>query len=400
MTTTETRPPQSDGRDPKEVRRLLIEFALPLFFVIGLAATLVTALHKPLPHDLALGLAGPPAATSATAQQLESADPSRFDITAFDTVSAARAAVEHRDVVGAVVLPAAKGDLVQVVVASAGGRSAAAIVQQVGTSIATRAGTAVQVVDVAPLDERDPLGTALFYWVVYCGIGGYLTLIVLTQVMPRARLRTRYLAGGIGAVLAPLLVVGLQAIWVGGLGVGFATFCAVWGVLALYTATVALAVILGNQLLGSRAMFFVAPVVLLINLPSAGGGAPEFMLPGFWQAMHQVWFGSGAFEAARDLVYFPDASPLRWILQLGIWTATLLAITSLIHAIRQASALRAANSELMARVAALKEQTAALPEPVHAQPVDAEPIAPRVLTATRSDRLAIDRREPESAETK
>ena len=314
---------------------MLSAFVLPLYFILLMAATLVTALHAPAPHDLALTVAGPSATTSRLAAGIEQQAPGKFAVSAADTAAEARTAVLRRDAVGAVSIGGtATSPTVTTYVANASGRSAAAAVEAIGTEIATQLKTTSTVVDLAPLVAEDGLGTGTFYLITFSSIGGYLTLIVLTQVAPRARLSRKYLAALITGVLTPIIVFGLSSIFLGGFGLGFGALMAVLGVLALYVFTVALIVIMAEQLIGRAAIFLVAPLAIFLNLPSAGGASPESMLPGFWQALHSFWVGAGANEAIRDIVYFPGANPVRWIMQVLVWTIALLVITLFINGVR------------------------------------------------------------------
>ncbi|MBE7189817.1 hypothetical protein [Jatrophihabitans endophyticus] len=325
-------PPPASAR---ALRARLFAFVMPVYFVVGLAATLVVALHHPQPHDLSLTIAGPTSSTSRIAAGLQQNSPGSFDVRTTADAATARAAVQRRDTVGAIVLGGTlQQPTVTTYVASAGGRSAASAVEGVGQTLATQLKATSSVVDLAPLNSHDTLGTGLFYVFAYSSIGGYLTLIVLTQVLPKARLRTRYGIAAGAAVLVPPIVFGLASIFFDGFGVGFGQLMAVLGIDALYTLTVALVVVLVEQLLGRAAIFGVMPVVVMFNLPSAGGASPESMLPGFFQALHSFWFGSGAFEAIRDVVYFPAADPVRWIMQLLLWTIGLVLATLLVESAR------------------------------------------------------------------
>lgn len=316
-------------------RSALAAFLLPVFFIVMFAATLVTAFHAPRPHDLALTVAGPSSSTARLATALERKDPSAFDITRTTSAEAARTAVLRRDAVGAVVLGGtATAPTVTAYTASAGGRSAATVVSGVADGIAAQERTTARVVDLAPLNAQDTLGLGIFYVFLYSGFGGYITLMVLLRVLPAASLRAKYLTALGAAIGAPVLVFGLASIFVAGFGASFGQIVAVLGVDALYVLTIALGVIAADQLLGAASVIAIMPFVIFLNLPSSGGGTPESLLPGFWQAMHSFWLGAGDAEALRDILYFPGADPIRWIIQVLVWTIGLLVVTLFIHGVR------------------------------------------------------------------
>lgn len=335
-TATAAPPAPTAAASPRPaVGQIVGAFMMPVFFIVMLCATLVTALHHTQPHDLALRITGPTSIAQQVASGIDRTSPGSFDITQGGSAASARADVLDRDAVGAVVIGGSSSKpTVTVYTAGAGGRSAAAAVSAVGTQIATQLNTTADVQDVAPVVPADSLGTGLFYLISYAGIAGYLTVVVLSQVIPRARLRTR-LAFSVGAaVVAPVVAIGLGSIFFDGWSVNFGQLAGLFGVLALYVFTVTLIAIVATQLLGNAAIFGISPFVIFVNLPSAGGAAPEAMLPGFWQAMHSFWFGAGAYESIRDIVYFPQADPIRWIIQLLLWTIGALVAVLLIHAVK------------------------------------------------------------------
>jgi hypothetical protein len=165
----------------------------------------------------------------------------------------------------------------------------------------------------------------------YTSLAAYLVIIVLTQVMPKAGLRARYGAVGITSFAAPLIVFGLSSIFIGDYGASFGTIAALLGVNALYVFTVGALAILLAQFLGKLASVGVMGFIVLLNFPSSGGPTPASMLPPFWQGMHQFYFGSGAYEAFRSIVYFDGNGAQRWLLQLLAWTVGLILITTIVH---------------------------------------------------------------------
>jgi len=315
--------------------RILASLLLPLFFVVLFPLMFVSATHAPTPHELPLLLGGPDQVVQQIADGLDADD--RFQVTQTDVPGEAQRAVEARQVDGAVdvVLTAdASGSTstaVTTYVAQAAGRAVASTVQAAGDGIASQLGVAATVVDVAPLSAEDPLGIDLFYLLTFTTLGAYLVIIVLMQVMPQASLRTRFLAVTITAVAAPLIVFGLSSMFVGDYGVGFGTIAALLGVNALYVFTIGTAAILIEQLLGVSATFGVMAFIVFLNIPSAGGATPSALLPPFWQAVHSVYIGSGAFESFRSIVYFGGDGASRWLLQLLAWTVGLILVNLVVH---------------------------------------------------------------------
>lgn len=330
------------GAEPKNTRSLVLTlasaFLAPLFFVIAFPLLFVGAIHKPTPNDLSLLIVGPDQVVSQITSGLD--ESAEFTATQTDIASEARSSVERRTVMGAIeVTPqtpetgatAEPAFTVTTYVASAEGQAVAATVRAAGEQVAESLGATSNAVEVAPLDAEDPLGTNLFYLMTYTSLAAYLVIIVLMQVLPGAKLRIRYAAVGAAAVAAPLIVFGLSSIFVGDYGAGFGTIAALLGVNALYVFTVGAAAILIEQFLGKAATIGIMGFIVLLNFPSSGGPTPAALLPHFWQAVHSVYFGSGAYESFRSIVYFDGNGAQRWVLQLAAWTVGLVLVTVIVH---------------------------------------------------------------------
>lgn len=379
-------PAQRGAKAPSPAVKALAALLLPLFFVVVFPLAFVSALHKPAPHDLPILVVGSSQVVSKLATDLD--DTASFRATQTDVVSAARSGVEDRTVDGAVqvtAVPAAKSGAsptytVRTYVATAEGRSVAAAVEGAGSTIAAKLGTTATVVDVAPLAVTDELGVTLFYLFAYTSLAGYLVIIVLTQVMPGARLRVRFLASAITAAVAPLIGFGLASIWVGDYGASFGTIAALLGVNALSVFTIGAAAILLQQFLGTATTFGVMAFIVFLNFTSAGGAGPAAMLPPFWQFVHGFSFGAGAYESFRSLVYFGGNGAGRWLLQLCLWTVGLVLAVVVVHL---AKTTRRQQEEISALTA-----VALLREPDLASASERTPHLSVELVVTRNDRPA------------
>lgn len=342
MSDFATPPPSPTGAERptpvpgSPVKKVLSALLLPLFFVIAFPLLFASALHQPSPHDLSLLVVGPDQVVAEITSGLDATK--EFQATHTDVPAEARASVEERRADGAIQVTVDSSGVtptfsVTTFVANGEGRSVAAAVEAVGQKIATQLGATAgaDVVDVAPLAATDELGTTLFYLLTYTSLGAYLTIIVLMQVMPKARLSTRYVAAGITAVGAPLIVFGLSSIWVGDYGASFGTIAALLGVNALYVFTIGAAAILIEQFLGKAATFGIMLLIVFLNFPSSGGAGSAAMLPPFWQFMHEFYFGAGALESFRSLIYFDGFGLGRRLGQLAAWTLGLILLTVIVQ---------------------------------------------------------------------
>lgn len=345
-------PGSIDEQAPRPKASLVIgALTLPLFFLVAFMLAYSSSLHAPVPHDMALTIAGPSATTSRIASAIDKQASSGFDITRTTSAADAQKAVGDRSAVGAIVVGGSSAKpTVTAIVASGGSPLAAGTIKQVAGEVAQQLGSTAVVKDVAPLWSDDASGSGVFYYTLLCTIGGFLTITVLFQVLPRARRRTKILTAVGAAVGAPILSFVGMAFSVGGYGMDFGHLCAVLGIGMLYTLVVALFALLLTEVLGQGAIFAVVAFCVAMNFPSTGGTAPESMLPGFWQAIHAVWFGSGALESFRSMIYF-GGNGFGWpFVRLLIWLAGLAVALLLVYARKQRATANAAPEPTTASV--------------------------------------------------
>jgi hypothetical protein len=311
---------------------LIAVISMPVFFLLAFTLCYVSATHAPVPNDMSIALVGPTATTELLATAIEEEAPGAFELTQMRDADAAVEAVEHRDVVGAVVVD---GGEVTTVIASGGGRLASSTVTSLGDRVAAELGSAsAPVVDeVAPLPSDDPGGSILFFLVVICTVGAFLSVSGTAQAFPGARLRAMVATAAGAAVLVPVLGFALINVYVD-FEVPFGTAAVVIGIGMVYTLTVGLLAAFLTTTLGSASIFAVILLLIALNFPSTGASVPASMLPGFWQVVHDGWVGSGAFEAMRSVLFFDGNQSGRWLLQLLLWLAgavVLLAVVSLVR---------------------------------------------------------------------
>lgn len=328
--------------------RLIAVISMPLFFLLLFPLAYVSATHAPTPHDMAITIAGPASVTGPLIDEMEDRAAGAFTVTETVDPVEAREAVADRDAVGAVIVD---GTTVTTVIASGGGLLASTVIQQAGDAIATELGTTATVEDIAPLPADDPTGSVLFFLLVICTVGPFLSITAISQAAPRVGVKGM-LATAVGAaVLVPVIGFSMISLFVD-YGVTFGVVAAVLGVAMLYAFTVGVIATLLTQLLGQGAVLAVILLLVGLNFPSAGASVPESMLPPFWQVVHNGWLGAGGFEAMRSILFFDGASVGRWLLQLGIWTVSALALTLVVTRRKAKKAPAASASEGQQTVAA------------------------------------------------
>lgn len=302
---------------PRSVPLVLIvkSMIFPVFFVIMFALCYISAFHDPTPHNVRLALVGPEQQTSVIAGQIAQSSPGAFEITATADRAAALEDLGAQRVAGVIEL----GPTVTAHIASGGGIMVAQTVEQVAQPLAEALGAPMTVEDVAPLGDGDSSGMGLFYFMIVCTIGGYLTVMVLSQVAVGMALRRQIGILGVMSVGLTLLAFAVSSIFVGAYGASAAGVAALLAIGMAYTFAIGLVSIGLNKLAGQSAIFLIMTFAIFLNFPSAGGAISASFLPGFWNGMHSFWIGSGAMQSMRSVIFFGGSGLGAGLLILGGW---------------------------------------------------------------------------------
>jgi hypothetical protein len=295
-----------------ENRKLLIALAGVLALVFAFVASNVAANHHPKPHDLPVGIVGPPGVTDAVAAQLERSAPGAFEIHAYSPPAAARMAILHRKVYGAFE-PRPRPVLL---VASAASPAAELVLRRTFEAAARAQGHTLVVHDLAPLPASDSSGATSFSAVlslVIAGILGSSIIYMVTQHRPLAVRLAAVVALGTGAGLVAALATSVVV------GAFPRHFLGVWGVATLFVLAVALPIAAFQVLLGLPGTGVGLIVFLVIGSPSSGGGSAPELLPGFWRIVSQLLPPGTGTTAMRDVVYFHGHGATRALLVLALY---------------------------------------------------------------------------------
>lgn len=337
------------ARQASAMTKIIGVVIMPLFFLVVFSLCYTSALHAPVPNSMPLTIAGPAATTQRIVNGIDKQADGAFDTAQTTNAAEARRSVAERDSAGALVIDGTK---VTTIIGSGGGVIASTAVKSVGAQVAAELGGTTKVVDVAPTTTEDRSGTSLFYLLIICTIGGYLSITVLTQALPRARTRTMVITAAGAALLTPIIGWSMISIFVGDYGSTFGTISAVIGIGMIYTLTIGLLATLFTKALGQGAIFAVILFLIGLNFPSSGGAAPASMLPGFWQFIHSGWVGSGGLEAMRSVVFFDGHQVGRWLLQLGAWTVGSAVLVTVVGMLRKRQQAQTGDSEQAAAASA------------------------------------------------
>ncbi|WP_433522343.1 hypothetical protein ACQPZ2_35085 [Nocardia pseudovaccinii] len=289
---------------------------------VGVAAALLQALMliafawpaaHIAPRDLPIAVSGPQAAV--VADKLTQHDPDAFDISNPADEAAARAAIQNRDVYGAVIT----GGAPRVLVAS----GASPVVAQQLTAIAQQlsGAPAAPVEDVVAADPDDPRGTAFGAMVLPLVMSGIAAGVVLGLLIPSVGgkaigLITFGIAGGL------LSIVIIQT-WMSVVPGPYLTLAAVAGLVsfAVSGAVVGLSTAIGRAGIGIAAL-----TMLLVGNPfSAATSAPE-LLPQPWGTIGQLLPPGAAASLLRSVAFFDGAAATKPLVVLAIWAIAALVL--------------------------------------------------------------------------
>lgn len=301
--------PRGSVSRPKTVLGLVL--GLTTLLVVMLTAFAWPATNS-APRDLPIAIAAPAPVAAQLQQQLSAtAGEGAFEVTVVADRPAAVAAIENRDVFGAVVLGQGGGEML---VASGGSPAVAQLLTQLAAHVPQQAGGPLPVTDLVPLPAGDPRGAGLPSAALPLALGGIAGgALIALQVSGR---RQKVFAALGLAALGGLALTGVLQGWLGALT---GSYWANAGVLGLGIAAVALVVIGMHALLGQPGLGIAAAVTMLLGNPLSGlASAPE-LLPAGWSTLGQ-WLPPGATGSAlRSTAFFDGAGAGHGLLVLGCW---------------------------------------------------------------------------------
>lgn len=295
---------------------LLIRPAIAgLLLLITLLGLVGTAIRDPRPHDIPVGLVGPPPAVQQISSAFAANAPGAFEFTSYGSEADARAALDSRSVDAALVLG---GSAPVLIVAGAAGDATTGVITAAFTNVFKAQGGTINVEVVHPFAAGDAHGLILFFVVVAVIISTMVAQALLFVVASWAGFTVRLTMVVVYAVLAGLVGMGM-ATWIAGdYGSGFWTAAAL---VMLASAAVGATVAGAARLLGLPGLGLAALVVVLLDLVSSGGPVGSQLLPDFYRWL-APWMPAGEmYDALRGALYFDGAALERPIAVLSGWLA-------------------------------------------------------------------------------
>ena len=251
--------------------------------------------------------------------QFEEQQPGVFNFIEYKDLDAAKAAIAHREVYGALVLTQTP----QMLVASGASPAMTQILTSMSVQLGAQltAANGIQVInfaveDVAPLGTKDPRGLGLN--------AGSLPLIIagiVVGLLGSMRLRKtgqRFAVAGIAGTLAAFAMVAILNLWLGSLLGNY--FLEVL-VVAVGIAAVSLCVMGAAALAGRAGMLGVIGLFFIIGNPISAVGLPQELYPTGLGVFGQYLPLGAEVNLLRRISYFPEASTVTQWAVMGAWLA-------------------------------------------------------------------------------
>ncbi|MFD3659108.1 ABC transporter permease [Streptomyces sp. NPDC058659] len=289
-------------------RTLAVMVLIPTVVALALWAFAWSAARM-APRDLPIGVAGPATAATAVERGLARHE-GAFEVHHYENGAAARAAIENRDVYGAVVVTPGGTELLT---ASAASPVVAGLLREAVTAQAPE-GTTIPVTDVVAAPSGDPRGAVLAASLLPLALAGAAAGAVTSLLGLRGMRAAAALIGA--AALAGVVGAALADTWLGALGGDWWAEAGLLGltVLAIGSTLAGLAALIGKPGLGLGAFL----MILLGNPFSGVASAPE-LLPTTVGGLGQLLPPGAAGSALRSVSSFDGAAAGGPLLTLALW---------------------------------------------------------------------------------
>jgi hypothetical protein len=306
------------AKPPSNKAKYTVLALFPFLLVTLFVGTFVPAMHRPTPNNLPVAVvAGDVEQGRKAVHDLEEQAGSALDVRLEASVSDARRLVTDKEVAGAYVLPTRAGGEAVAYVAGAAGASLTQSTTAVFERIAAEQHATLQTKDLAPLPERDSLGTVGLYMTIGFTVSGFLFAVLGSTVAPRL-LEVRRLvpaAAGFAAFMA-------VAIWaltgpVIGTFEGHAAQVIGLGSLMAFSATMVTAFF--ARYLGPLASVPGVLLLMFLGVPSSNGALTVYAEPSVFQFLHDVLPVPATLEAIRSVLYFGSRGVADHVAVMAVW---------------------------------------------------------------------------------
>ena len=302
---------------------------LLLFSLIGLIGS---AIRDPRPHDIPVGLVGPPAAAQQMSTAFGSAAPGAFQFTSYASEADARAALDARSVDGFLVI----GPSPRLVLAGAAGDASTGVMTAAFTNAIKAQGATLTVETVHPFATGDAHGLILFFVVVAVIVSALVSQALVFATANDAGFGAQLVVVVAFSVLAGLVGMGTATWLAGDYGSGFWTAA---GLVMLGAAAVGAVVAGLVRLFGPPGLALAALIVVLLDLVTSGGPVGSQLLPDFYRWL-APWMPAGQlYSSLRSALYFDGAAlgtPLALMAAWLVGGIVLMGLGEVAHSRRRA----------------------------------------------------------------
>ena len=305
------------------IRLLLPPLVGSLVLLVALLGLVGTAIRDPHPHDIPVGLVGPPPAAQQITSAFATNAPGAFAFTAYESEGDARAALDSRAVDGALVLGLPNPRLI---IAGAAGDATTGVITAAFTNVFKAQGATLDLEVVHPFTAGDAHGLILFFVVVAVSVAALVSQALLFRSGGDAGFGARLIVVLAFGVLGGLTAMGTAYWMAGDYGAGFWTAV---GLVVLAALAVGAVVAGLARLLGAAGIALAALVVVLLSLVSSGGPVGSQLLPDLYRWL-APWLPAGPlYSALRGALYFDGAGLDGPILVLSGWLVAGLVLMGL-----------------------------------------------------------------------
>jgi len=213
--------------------------------------------------------------------------------------SAARRAIDQRNIYGALITSPAGTTLL---VAPAASNGVATALSTAFTKVAAATGQKLTVVEVHALAGGDRVGIVPFLVAMALVIGGYLSATMATTLGGTAGRRRHVPILACVAVIGALVTDLIAGPLLGGIPSGH--FLELWGIFAFLMLAVAFAAAALQTLFGAIGTLIVVVIFVIFGAPAAGGSLARPFLPGLWGTIGPFLPPGAGTTAVRNTIYF------------------------------------------------------------------------------------------------
>ncbi|WP_073966934.1 DUF3533 domain-containing protein [Streptomyces sp. CB02460] len=324
----------AEMRDAITTRAVLVMVGV-LLLQLGFALSYMGAFHAPEPHRIPVTLVAPRPVEADLVARLNSLPGDPVHVTAVQDRAQARARLLERKTDAALIV-AVTGRTDTLLVASAGGPSAADAAAKVVATVERTQNRALTVRDIHPPAAGDSRGLSSFYLVLSWTIGGYLAASALNMAAGSKRPTLRRSIVRLAAMVPYAFVSGIG----GAIIVGPVLHClpgAFWELVGIGTLVVFASGAVGvalQSLLGTIGLGLTILIFTILGNPSSGGVYPASLLPPFWAAIGQALPPGAGTTVVRNTVYFDGNNTTGALWILGAWAFAGIVVALVAAALR------------------------------------------------------------------